>query len=584
MPSEPPMHSSSLPDHQGRPPLRHAPATLPPPLRTPAVIHAPPAALPEAANATDADGQLHASLARASGGVSPLSMALAQADWALHLMASPAKWQQLLHGAAGNQLRLLAHVARSVSQQSARPPTASPPPERRFRHPAWRAWPYSMFQQSYLLNRQWWHSATRAVPGMASQHEQLVGLMTQQLLDLYAPSNHVLTSPDVLDATLREGGQNFVRGAINLLTDLDHAVRQLPPPGTELFVPGKQVALARGKVILRNRLIELLQYQPLTDDVHPHPLLVVPAWDSKYYLLDLARPNSLISHLVRHGHTVFLLSWHNPQPAEVDLTPDSYLAALTAATAAVNAVVPGQAINGVGYGTGATLLAMAAASDGAPALRSLSLLAPRTDFTAAGELAQRSDASTAARVLHDYLLGQRAPLTGLDAWQADRPRVPYRLQAEQLRALLPDEDLSTGRLRLHGRLQALHTLRTPLFVMAPEHAPQLPWHGAYQLKRALETTLTFVLAAGDIGNAVLSVPGPATGHFRSGQWLGGAPHDDAPRWYADTAPVAGSWWPTWLAWLAARAPAAMVAPPPMGAPDAGYAVLAPAPGDYVLEH
>jgi len=532
-----------------------------------------------------ADQQLQATLARLTGGISPLTLGLANADWALHLLASPAKWQRLLHGAAGVQLRLLGHAARSMGQLVGppQPVLAAPAQERRFRHPAWRAWPYSLYQRSYLLNRQWWDAATSGVPGVSEQHERLVGLVTHQLLDLFAPSNNIFTSPDVLDATLREGGQNLVRGTIALLEDLDNQVQHLPPPGAEQFVPGKQVALTRGKVIFRNRLLELLQYLPLTDDVHPQPLLIVPAWDSKYYLLDLSRRNSLVSHLVHQGHTVFMLSWYNPHAAEPDLAPEHYLAALAAAAGAVRAIVPGQAIHAVAHGAGATLPLLAAASDAVAPYASLSLLLPQTDFTLAADLLRRTAGAATTRIMHEYLLGQRAPLTDLDAWRADRPRVPYRMQREQLRALLPDASLGSGRLRLHGRTLALHTIRAPVFVLGAEHAATLPWHDSYQLKRSFDTALTFVLAGGDQDTALLSVPGTGPAHFRLGHWPDGSRHDDAARWYHSTAPVDGSWWPSWLAWLAGPAPAPMAEPPAVGAPGAGYPVLAAAPGAYVLQ-
>jgi polyhydroxyalkanoate synthase len=565
----------------------------------------------------DMDRVLQAGLARVTHGISPVSLALAQADWALHLMASPGKWQRLLHLALGQQVRLAGYATRSGSGYFARPCIEPLPQDQRFRHQAWQSWPYSLIQQGFLLNQQWWHHATTGIPGVSPQHERVVTFMARQLLDFCSPVNNVLTSPEVLDATIRERGQNIVRGVTNLLNDLERKAQQLPPPGSERFEPGKQVALTRGKVILRNRLLELIQYSPLTDEVQAEPVLCVPAWLMKYYLLDLSRQNSLVSYMVRQGHTVFMISWRNPTADDRDLGLNDYFwDGLIEACKAVQTIVPGEKINGLGYGLGGSLLQMAAAWYGASGdspFNALTLLATQSDYSDAGELTLFVDDSQVAyqenlmwrqgyldtahlagpfqplrptdlgfsRVIHDYLLGLRKPVTDLMAWNADATRMPYRMHSEALRGLFLHNDLYAGRFRLSGRTLALSTIREPVFALAATTDHVAPWPSIYKLRLVAQTDLTFVLTSGGHHAGIVSEPGHPGRQFRASRWAAGAPYTEPQQWYRETEPIDGSWWPAWHAWACGQNRGALVEPPAMGAPGRGYPALQAAPGSYV---
>ncbi|MGH1552185.1 PHA/PHB synthase family protein [Streptomyces sp. L7] len=222
-------------------------------------------------------------------------------------------------------------------------------------------------------------------------HEDVVAFAARQWLDMMSPGNQLATNPIVLRRTFEQHGTNLVRGALNALDDLERSMSAAPAAGTERFAVGRDVAITPGKVVLRNRLIELIQYAPATSKVQAEPILIVPAWIMKYYILDLSPQNSLIRYLVEQGHTVFCISWKNPDEADRGLDMDDYLNARWSLPRfdAVNAIVPGRRVHAAGYCLGGTLLAIAAAAmarDGDARLASMTLFAAQTDFCEPGEL------------------------------------------------------------------------------------------------------------------------------------------------------------------------------------------------------
>ncbi|MDB5797093.1 MAG: alpha/beta fold hydrolase [Paucimonas sp.] len=568
---------------------------------------------------TDADRLLHAFLGRVTLGMSPTSMALAWTDWALHLSQSPGKWQRLLEKSLRKQWRL-ANYAACVCSGLPCPPCIDPlPQDRRFTSQAWKQFPFNLLQQSFLLQQQWWHNATTGIGGVSHHHEQMVAFMARQMLDLVSPVNFVATNPEVLQATAREGGHNLMRGAMNFIEDWKRERMGKPPVGSEAFQPGRDVAATAGQVVYRNRLIELIQYAPKTARVHAEPMLIVPAWIMKYYILDLSPHNSLVNYLVGQGHTVFMISWHNPDAADRDLGMDDYLQlGVFAALDAVRAIVPGKKINAVGYCLGGTLLAIAAASmasDEAAALNCLTLLAAQTDFTEAGELMLfiddsqldflqdmmwsqgfldnrqmagafrllRSNDLIWSRMVNNYLLGRRAPVTDLLAWNADATRMPYRMHGEYLRHFFLDNDLFQGRYRVNGKPIALSDIQAPIFAVATETDHVAPWRSVYKINLVADTDVSFLLTSGGHNAGIVSEPGHRNRHFRLSRFVHGERYVDPDQWFLSAPCVEGSWWPAWNDWLK-RQSSGMVLPPPTGAPAKGYAIQGPAPGRYVFEH
>ena len=257
------------------------------------------------------DRLLHAALGRLTLGVSPSALALSYTDWAAHLALAPGKQQQLMVKAWRKAVRFALYAMRSASggDRNVEPCIRPLPQDRRFRAEAWQRWPYSAYYQSFLLTQQWWHNATTGVRGVSSHHEAVVAFVARQLLDVWAPSNWLWSNPELLEVTMREGGQNFLRGGINFLEDWERAVAGRPPVGADSFRVGHNLAVTPGRVVYRNRLMELIQYEAATETVKAEPLLIVPAWIMKYYVLDLSPHNSLVRYLVDQGHTVFMISW-----------------------------------------------------------------------------------------------------------------------------------------------------------------------------------------------------------------------------------------------------------------------------------
>ncbi len=564
------------------------------------------------------DRLLHAAAGRLTAGLSPAALALAYVDWAMHLAAAPGKRWQLVEKAARKLVRFLTYAMRHAADSDV-PPCIEPlPQDRRFSGELWRQWPFNLTYQAFLLQQQWWHNATTGIGGVSRHHQQVASFAARQWLDVFAPSNFIVTNPAVFEMTLREGGLNLARGFMNFLEDWERLVGGRPPLGADAFKPGINVAATPGEVVFRNRLIELIQYAPATAEVRAEPVLIVPAWIMKYYILDLSQQNSLVKYLVDRGHTVFMISWRNPRAGDRDLGLDDYLRlGPLAALDAIRTIVPDRPVNALGYCLGGTLLAIAAAflaREHRTDLNSITLLAAQTDFTEAGELTLfidedqldfledmmwnqgyldtrqmsgafqllRSNDLIWSHIAHDYLMGQRAPMTDLMAWNADTTRMPYRMHSEYLRRLFLDNDLSEGRYTIEGRTVALRDIRAPIFAVATEQDHVAPWRSVYKINLMSDAGVTFVLTSGGHNAGIVSEPGHPHRHYRLSTRTSDQPYIDADTWYGTVTPSQGSWWPAWVSWLEEKSQAC-VPPPALGAPAKGLLPLGRAPGNYVHE-
>ncbi|MEP9354314.1 alpha/beta fold hydrolase [Xanthobacter sp. KR7-65] len=569
---------------------------------------------PEALRAVDRAAAALA--ARTTSGLSPAALTLACLDWWMHLAAAPGKQAELALKAWRKAARLGAYAVASSFDRSF-PNCIEPlPGDERFSAPVWQDWPYRFWYQAFLLNQQWWHNATHGVPGTAPHNEAVVAFAARQLLDMASPSNFPLTNPEVIRRARETLGMNFVAGARNALEDMARKATGRPPAGAEAFEPGRNVAVTDGEVIFRNHLIELIQYRAATDAVAAEPILIVPAWIMKYYILDLSPQNSLVRYLVSKGHTVFCISWRNVVAEDRDLGFEDYRTqGVMAALDAVNAVVPGAKVHAAGYCLGGTLLAIAAAAmarAGDARLASVTLFAAQTDFSEPGELQLfvdpgelytlesmmwdqgylsagqmagafemlRSNDLVWSRLVHEYLMGERAPMNDLMAWNADATRMPYRMHSQYLRQLFLDNDLAAGRYRVDGRPVSLLDIRVPLFVVGTERDHVAPWRSVYKIHQLTDTDVTFVLASGGHNAGIVSEPGHKHRHYRIREAKLGDLHLGPDQWMEATPPEDGSWWPAWESWLAARSgpPGPL---PRIGA--VGYPVLGPAPGTYVKQ-
>jgi polyhydroxyalkanoate synthase len=554
-----------------------------------------------------------------SGGISPAALAVAMFDWSLHLAAAPGKRMELADKAARKMSRLMTHAASACTHPDTTPCIEPLPGDYRFRSEAWHKQPFCFWSQAFLLSQQWWHNATHDVPGVSPHHEDVVSFMARQLLDVFSPTNLPFANPEVIEKAIATGGANFIRGFQNWTEDVRRLSTGQAPAGTENFVVGKDVAVSPGKVVFRNHLIELIQYAPTTETVFAEPILIVPAWIMKYYILDLSPQNSLIRYLVAQGHTVFCISWRNPTAADRDLTMDDYRRmGVMSALGAVNAILPNRKVHATGYCLGGTLLSIAVAAmarTGDDRLASVTLLAAQTDFTEPGELALFIDHSQVhflesmmwnrgylsadqmagafqllrsndliwSRLVRDYLLGERTPMIDLMAWNADSTRMPYRMHAEYLKRLYLDNELAAGRFMVDGRPAVIQDIRAPMFVVGTETDHVAPWRSVFKIHALSDTEVTFVLTSGGHNAGIVSEPGRARRRFRI------ALKRDfdlclSPEEWVETAELReGSWWHAWTAWLAERSTKERVLPPAMGAPARGFAPAEDAPGTYILQ-
>lgn len=548
-----------------------------------------------------------------TGGLSPMALSLAFYDWSLHLASAPGKRAELAMKATRKMSRYATYLAASATQPGT-PSCIEPlPGDNRFASPSWHKHPYACWAQAFLLGQQWWHNATHEVPGVTPHHEEVVSFVVRQMLDMMCPTNFPFANPDVVQRAIETGGANFMQGFQNFLEDFSRQTTGRMPAGTENFEPGREVAATPGKVVFRNHLIELIQYSPTTPEVKAEPILIVPAWIMKYYILDLSPNNSMVRYLVGQGFTVFCISWRNPTAEDRNLTLDDYRRmGIMEALDAIGAIVPGAKVHATGYCLGGTLLSIAAsamtrAKD--TRLASISLFAAQTDFTEPGELALFIDPSQMhfldsimwnrgylsadqmagafqmlrsydlvwSHAIHDYLMGERMPTIDLLAWNSDTTRMPYKMHAEYLQRLYLDNELATGRFMVDGRPAALQNIRAPVFAVGTERDHVAPWHSVFKIHQLTDTDVTFVLTSGGHNAGIVSEPGHKGRSYR----LATKATEDIcigpDEWYAQAEQKTGSWWVDWAQWLTAHSSATNVPPPAMG-PS-----LAPAPGTYVFQ-
>mgnify|MGYP006282858787 CR=1 FL=1 len=566
------------------------------------------------------DRLYHAGIGRFSLGLSPAALSLAAFDWGIHLAAQPGKQFALMEEAGRDAMRFGAYAAGRLTGTCPEPCAGpSSGEDDRFEGKQWQNFPYDLIHQGFLLTQQWWQSATTGVRGVTQHHEDVVRFLSRQVLDFYSPSNYLPTNPEVLEETVRQGGANLMRGFANALEDTERNLSERPPVGAEEWQVGEDLACTPGKVVYRNRVMELIQYEPATKTVYPEPVLIVPAWIMKYYILDLRPGRSLIEYLVNKGHTVFTISWKNPGRDDSNLGMDDYRRdGVMAALEAINHIVPERKIHSVGYCLGGTLLMLAAATmarDGDDRLASMTLLAAQADFTEPGELELfidegqvtfledmmweqgyldgskmagafqllRSNDLIYSRIIHDYLMGKRGSVIDLMAWNADTTRLPYRMHSEYLRRLFLNNDFVEGRYDVGGQPIHIGDIQLPTFAVGTEKDHIAPCRSVYKINRFLpQADVTFALTTGGHNAGIVTPPGHPRRTYRLHTRRVGELYLPPELYLEQVGSKTGSWWPDWEAWLRERS-GSRVAPPPVGLTEGSYQPLAEAPGTYVKQ-
>ena len=544
----------------------------------------------------------------------PLNIGGAFMEMTAQMMADPAKLVQAQIGLWQDYMKLWQSTTRRMLGEAAEPVIEPEPGDRRFKHADWdESYLFDYVKQSYLLTARWMQTTVRDVEGLDDKTAQKVDFYTRQFADALAPSNFVMTNPEVLRATVESGGENLVKGLENLLDDLERGKGRLAIKMTdsEAFDLGHNIAITPGKVVYQTDLMQLIQYEPSTEKVHKRPLLIMPPWINKYYILDLRKKNSFVKWAVAEGFTVFVVSWVNPDRELARKSFEDYMMeGPLAALEAIEKATGEKQANVIGYCLGGTLLAVTLAymkAKGDARIASATFLTALTDFEEPGELGVFVDEEQLAGlerqmaekgyldgahmattfnmlcandliwsfVVNNYLLGKDPFPFDLLYWNSDSTRLPAAMHSYYLRNMYQENLLvKPGALTFDGVAIDLTTIETPAFMLSAKEDHIAPWASTYAATQLFSGPVKFVLAAS--GHIAGVVNPPAAGKYS--HWTNSKNPKDPKAWFAGAKEHPGSWWPAWSKWAAKHGGGKVAARVPG---DRKLEVIEDAPGSYV---
>jgi len=544
----------------------------------------------------------------------PLNIASAFLEMTARLMANPARVVVAQLGFWQDYMTLWQNTARRIMGGEPEPVIDAASTDRRFKDDAWRDNEvFDFIKQSYLLSARYVQDVVRQVDGLDPKTAQKVDFYARQFVDAMSPSNFLLTNPEVLRRTAETGGENLLKGLNNLLSDLEQGKGRLRIKMTDMaaFKVGENIGVSPGKVVFQNDLMQLIQYAPATETVLKRPLLIAPPWINKFYILDLRPRNSFVRWAVSQGHTVFVISWVNPdeklaEKGFEDYMTEGYLAALDAIEQATGE----REVNAIGYCLGGTLLAstlawMAMKKD--DRIRSATFFVTMMDFAEAGELGvfideeqlqaleqkmnkrgylEGSEMATTFNMLrandliwsfvvNNYLLGNDPFPFDLLYWNADSTRMPARMHSFYLRKMYQENQLAVPNgISLAGVPIDLRKIKTPAYFLSTREDHIAPWKSTFRGTQLLGGPKRFVLAAsGHIAGVVNPPDGGKYSH-----WINTDLPADPEEWFKGATEIAGSWWPDWHRWVTALGKAQVPARVPG---DGKLKPIEDAPGSYV---
>jgi polyhydroxyalkanoate synthase subunit PhaC len=555
-----------------------------------------------------------AQLATVTGGLAPEPIIRAWWDWYLSLSSSPQTQAELARSACEKALDSW-QFALSALRGSGEPAVAG---DKRFADATWNQWPFNVYARSYKNWENWWREALDSATHADERSSQVLKFFGGQMIEAASPSHYLPTNPELLELTRVESGRNLIQGYRHWLEDVRRMLGREPVAGTEGFKVGRDVGVTPGKVVLRNELIELIQYSPQTPSVYAEPILITPAWIMKYYILDLSPRNSLVRYLVEQGHTVFMISWKNPVAADRNLGMDDYFRmGFCDALDAVATIVPNSRAHVVGYCIGGTLNIIGAAAllgKGDRRIASLSLFTSLADFSEPGEISVFIDPAQVAMLdammarkgvlegpqmaaafqllrsydllwqpaVDTYVRGKRMQLNDLMSWNADATRMPWRMHTEYLRRLYLENDLVHGRFEVEGTRIDLRSIQVPVFSVGTETDHVAPWRAVYKTREYTGSPdFTFLLTSGGHNAGIVSGPQHPKRRYRMSTWRDATSIVSPEEWLAQSSITQGSWWPAWQQWLVDHSSGTRVPAPALGNPAEGYAATNDAPGEYV---
>lgn len=532
-----------------------------------------------------------------------------------HILSDPELIMQAQADLYAGYLDLWSNATRRLMSGDAVDPVIEPDPgDKRWKSTAWSEHPlFDAMKQSYLLNQRFLMGLVDGVKGVDETTKRKVHFLTQQMVDALAPTNFALTNPDVLEETFKTRGENLTRGLMRLVEDLERGQGRLALSQTDMtgFEVGKDIATTPGEVVYRNRVMELIQYAPATEQVRKRPLLIAPPWINKFYILDLRPQGSMIRWLTEQGFTVFLISWVNPDASLKDATFEDYIReGLYEALDVIADITDERQVDTVGYCIGGTMLGTALALMAAEKddrIASATFFAAQHDFKLAGDLlvfvdeewigeisrlmdAQggvldgrtmsdtfnmlRSNDLVWSFVIKNYLLGKEPQAFDLLYWNADQTRMPKTLHLFYLNAFYRQNLLSQGKLELGGHALNLKDVTIPIFMQASQMDHIAPADSVYRSARLFGGPVEYMMAGS--GHIAGVVNHPDANKYQ--HWTNSALPDTREAWVADAVEHPGSWWPHWRDWLCALSNEQVPARTPGGGVREP---LCPAPGDYV---
>jgi polyhydroxyalkanoate synthase subunit PhaC len=548
------------------------------------------------------------------GMADPLNIGSAFLEMTSRMMADPARLMQAHVTLWQDYLTLWQRTAERFLGGKAEPVVQPAPGDKRFQNAAWtESTLFDFIKQSYLLTARWMQGTVKTVNGLDDKTAKKVDFYTRQFVDAMAPSNFVLTNPEVLRATIESGGDNLVNGLRHVLEDLERGKGRLMIKMTDMeaFRVGQNIAVTPGKVIFQNELMQLLQYEPSTKMVKRRPLLIIPPWINKFYILDLRPSNSFIKWAVDQGHTVFVVSWVNPDERLAEKSFDDYmLQGPLASLDAIEQATGEREANIIGYCLGGTLLAatlsyMKTKSD--DRCTSATYFVALTDFAEPGELSvfidedqlhsleermrnhgylEGSDMATTFNMLrandliwsfvvNNYLLGKEPFPFDLLYWNSDSTRMPAAMHSFYLRNMYQENKLVVpGGITLCGVPIDLRQIDVPSFLLSTKEDHIAPWKSTYAATQIYRGPVEFVLAASGHIAGVVNPPGQG----KYGHWQGDKLPSSPDDWLAGAQFHNDSWWPSWERWVGKYAGGEVAARKPG---DGELQPLEDAPGSYV---
>ena len=546
--------------------------------------------------------------------IDPLNVGGAFSALLSRMMAHPRKLIEAQLGLWQDYMNLWHSTARRIMGETVQPVIAPQPGDKRFKYSAWDDNEiFDFIKQSYLLTTKWLQTTVADVEGLDPDSRKKVEFYTKQFADAIAPTNFLITNPEVLRTTIAENGKNLVRGLSNVLEDLERGKGKLNIRQTDLgaFEVGRNIAISPGKVVFRNELIELLQYEPTTETVFKTPLLIFPPWINKFYILDLNKEKSFIKWAVEQGISVFVVSWVNPDPTMAKRSFADYIQeGVFAALDAVEKATGEREVNTIGYCIGGTLLGTTLAylaDTGDTRIKSATFFAAQMDFTEAGDLTifiddaqldllkKQMDAAGGvlpsnsmyttfnmlrandliwSYVVNNYLLGRDPFPFDLLFWNSDQTRMPAALHLFYLRKFYKENQLAEGKLEILGKTLDLHRVKTPIYLQSSKEDHIAPFRSVYKSVHLFGGPVRFMVAGSGHIAGVVNPPQLKKYQY----WTNDKKTATVDEWWTEAKETAGSWWPDWMKWLTPLSGEQL----PARKPGAGkLKALADAPGTYV---